>query len=390
MDRRPVAILSPAGENAISSNKKRSMHEHLLYQIAVTLLPNVGAITAKNLIGYCGSAKAVFSASKKALLRIPGVGPRIVESIGRRQVLGQAERELRFVEESGIQAFSYFDDGYPRRLRPYPDCPVLLYYRGAADLNANRTVAIVGTRKPTAQGTAVCEALVEQLQPYEVLLVSGLAFGIDAAAHRRSLEAGIPTVGVLGHGLRSVYPAQHRQLAEKMTAAGGLLTEFTSNTGPEREHFPMRNRIIAGLCDALIVVETGAKGGSMISALFANDYHKDVFAVPGRIRDLKSAGCNQLIKSHKAHLLENIEDLAYVMRWEKADECRPGVQTQLFAELDDAEKLIVTLLDKSTEVSIDDLTYQTKLSNSEMAALLLSLEFKGVIRSLPGKRYLLA
>ncbi|MEL6863796.1 MAG: DNA-processing protein DprA [Bacteroidota bacterium] len=364
------------------------MKEDLLYKIAITRIEKVGVITAKNLVSYCGGARAVFESTKKALVKIPGIGPQIANSILRQQALIEAERELDFIESHQIQALFFLDEDYPKRLKQFHDCPIMLYYRGHADLNHPRVVAIVGTRKPSEYGKKVCRELIESLLPYQALVISGLAYGIDILAHRKCLEWEIPTVGVLGHGLQLVYPGAHRSTAQKMVAQGGLLTEFGSDQGPEREHFPMRNRIIAGLCDALVVVETGRKGGSMISAEMAYQYHKDVFAFPGRTIDQNSKGSNQLIKSHKAALIESGRDIAFVMRWEELDQ-QKTIQKQFFVDLAPEEQQIVNLLLEKKVASIDQLSGAFQLSASQLAALLLQLEFKGVLRSLPGQRYTL-
>ena len=363
--------------------------EDLLYKIGITLIPNVGPVTTRNLVSYCGGVKAVFESRKRELMKIPGIGPMIADNVTRQDVLGKAERELRFIEDNGIQAFFYLDEGYPGRLRHFPDSPAMLYYKGTANLNAERIVAVVGTRRPSVHGIHTCEELVEGLQPYGALIISGLAYGIDITAHRKCLSLDIPTIGVLGHGLQQIYPPQHRAVAKAMIQKGGLLSEYPSHTLPDREHFPMRNRIIAGLCDALIVVETKRRGGSMISAHMANDYNKDVFAVPGRIKDQFSEGCNHLIKTHKAALIESAADIAYLLRWDEA--ATPGaIQKQLFVELTEAEKIVVDLLNQYEGIDIDHLTNTLQVANSEMASLLLELEFKGVVRALPGKRYVLA
>ncbi len=376
---------------SVASSKIERLNQtmdELLYKIAITRIPLVGAVTAKNLISYCGGVEGVFAAPKRELLKVPGVGPRIADSVLQRDYLREAEIEWQFIEKNGVQPIFYLDTAYPERLRHYPDSPVMLYYKGNAELNATRTVAIVGTRQPTPQGIAFCEELVEHLKPYNTLIISGLAYGIDIAAHRACVAQRVPTLGVLGHGLRTIYPPSHRSIAEKMTACGGLLTEYVSDTKPDKEHFPMRNRIIAGLCDVLVVVETAIRGGSMITAHIANEYNKDVFAVPGRINDPYAQGCNRLIKTHKALLLESAADVAYIMRWEEMDSQR-NIQQQLFVELTEAEKIIVNLLRQMPEAGIDKLIIETRMSGSEMAAHLLNLEFKGVIRPLPGKRYAL-
>jgi len=361
--------------------------DDLLYQIALTQAPLVGAVTARNLVSYCGSARGVFQASKKELLKIPGIGERTVQAILQKDYFEAAEAEIRFIERHNIQPLFYLDKNYPERLRHFPDSPVMLYCKGDVDLNAPRTVGIVGTRQPTVHGISVCEELVESLADYQVLIVSGLALGIDATAHRKSLETGQPTLGVLGHGLSQIYPYRHKQLAGQMIEqGGGILSELGHQSGPEREHFPMRNRIIAGISDAVVVVESGISGGSIITAKMANGYNKDVFAVPGRLNDKMSLGCNHLIKTNQAHLLESVADLAYIMRWEESSQGR-NIQPQLFVELSEQEQLIVNLLHERSELGIDALTFEAGIAHSEMASLLLNLEFKGVIRSLPGKRY---
>lgn len=365
------------------------MKEDQLYKIAITKVDKVGPVTTRNLISYCGGVKEVFYTKKKDLLKIPGVGEQTAENLLRHDVLKKAETELRFVSDHKINLLFYLDREYPQRLKPFHDSPVLLYFKGNTDLNAARVVSIVGTRTPTTHGRSVCEDIVQGLQPYNVIIASGLAYGVDILAHQKCLELKIPTIGVLGHGLSQIYPANHKKVAGQMTANGGVLTEFSSEVSIEREHFPMRNRIIAGMCDALVVVETARKGGSMISAQIADNYGKDVFAVPGRLKDKFSQGCNHLIKTHKASLIESAEDIAYIMRWNKKSNERV-VQKNLFVELSEKEKQIVELLQNSEDLSIDKLSEKTRLNSGKMAELMLDLEFKGIVKTLPGKRYILA
>lgn len=364
------------------------MTDDIYYKIAITKIPKVGSILSKNLIGYCGGAKAVFQTKKRDLIKIPGIGPSIADSIlsGKGQEI--ADKECSYLDKNDVKTLYYLDANYPQRLKNYHDCPIVLYYKGNVDINQSRIIAIVGTRKPTVHGKKRCEEIVEGLKEYNALIISGLAYGIDITAHKKCVELGVPTIGVMGHGLSSIYPSEHQRIAQKMAENGGLLTEFTHAQTPEREFFPMRNRIIAGMCDALVVVETASKGGSMISAHMANDYSKDVFAIPGRLSDEMSAGCNHLIKTHKAALLEKVEDIAYVLRWDEPEK-KGGIQQSIFIELNEKEKQIVGLLKEEDNLGIDRLCFETKINSGEMASLLLDLEFKGLIKTKPGKRFVL-
>ena len=360
----------------------------LLYKIAVTKIPKAGPVLVRQIVACCGGVKEVFDTPKKELLRIPGVGKKITEFILNKTALKEGEKELEFIEKNEIKPLFYLDKDFPQRLIHYNDAPLMLYYKGSLNLNHPRTVGIVGTRKPSEQGKVICEELVEGLKEYDAAIISGLAYGIDITAHRKCIDLDIPTIGCLGHGLHMIYPSAHKKTARNMLSNGGLLTEFTSNEKPDAPHFPMRNRIIAGLSDALIVVETARKGGSMISAEMANTYNKDVFAVPGRLKDPDSQGCNLLIKSHKAQLIESAKDIAYIMRWNKGTSPK-NQQKQLFVDLNPFEKKIIEALEIKESESIDALSYETGFTQSELAGFLLNLEFKGMVRSLPGKRYML-
>lgn len=364
------------------------MKNDLLYKIAITKVPKVGPITTKNLVSYCGGAQAVFEARPKELLKIPGIGKMVLENLRHPNIFEEAEKELEFIEKNDVQCLFYTDEKYPQRLKHFNDSPALLYFKGNAELNHHRIISIIGTRKPSPHGKTICEELVEELATYNVLIISGLAYGIDVTAHKKSVSLNIPTVGVLGHGLNMMYPAEHQRVAQSMIDNGGILTEYTHRKGPDREHFPMRNRIVAGMCDALIVVETKQKGGSMITADLANGYNKDVFAIPGRARDKKFGGCNLLIKNHKALLIESADDVVNIMRWEQVEKSK-NIQKQLFVELSDQEKSVIDILKNENEVSIDKLSYASKLQPSIISSLLLELEFKGLVKTLPGKRYML-
>lgn len=366
------------------------MADSLLHQIALTLLPQVGPVTAKTLVSYCGSAEAVFGATRRELLKIPGIGPAAADLVRAAETLTAAENELVFLEKHAVSALFYTDERYPARLRLLHDGPALLYFKGSSAglLNAARIVAIVGTRQPTEYGRAVCEEFVEGLQTYDAVVVSGLAYGIDITAHRKACSLGVPNIGVLGHGLGSIYPSHHRPTALKMLENGGLLSEYVHDAKPDRDHFPMRNRIIAGLCDALLVVETASAGGSMISAEFAGQYAREAFAVPGRTTDAKSAGCNLLLKTERAKLAETATDLASALGWAEPGADRP-LQTQLPLDLSPAETAVVGIVRERPEIAIDELVAAAGLPSGELAAAVLGLEFKGVVRTLPGKRYVL-
>jgi DNA processing protein len=262
-----------------------------LHKIALTFIKSIGPVTAKNLLAYCGSAENVFSASKKQLLQIPGVGVKTIDAIRGTDALVRAQQELDFVEKHEIEVLFFSDEKYPKRLKNCIDSPLLLYFKGTADLNHQRIISIVGTRNATAYGKNLCKQLCEVLSPYNVLIVSGLAYGIDVTTHKECIASNIPTVGVLGHGLDRLYPKIHKSISQKMVFNGGLLTEFPILTNPDRQNFPQRNRIIAGIADATIVVEASIKGGALITAEIANSYNKDVYAFPGRTNDVFSEGC---------------------------------------------------------------------------------------------------
>jgi DNA processing protein len=358
----------------------------LKYQIGLTLIPGVGDVNGKKLISYCGNAEAVFKEKKKALLKIPGIGDSTVNSIISQSVLSRAEEEIGFIEKYKIKTLFFTDQDYPKRLKHCIDSPLLLYYKGNADLNSEKIIGLVGTRRATDYGKELCAKIIEDLSYLKVIVVSGLAYGIDAKAHQTALQNELETIGVLAHGLDRIYPPSHKSMAEKMVKSGGLLTDFMSKTNPDRENFPKRNRIIAGLTDALVVVESAIKGGALITANIANSYNRDVFAVPGKVTDKFSEGCNFLIKTNKAALIQSAKDIEYIMQWEQKSQ-KSVFQHKLFEELSPEEELIVKILQENLEVSVDYIVLQSQLSNSKIAAILLNLEFKGMVKSLPGKMY---
>lgn len=361
-----------------------------LHKIALTFIKSIGPVNAKNLLAYCGSAEAVFSASKKQLLQIPGIGEKTVEAILNTDALKRAEEELRFVEKHGIEVLFFSDENYPKRLKNCFDSPILLYFKGKADLNHPRIISIVGTRNATEYGKNLCKQLCEILSSYNVLVVSGLAYGIDVTAHKECIAHDIATVGVLGHGLDRLYPQIHKTVSQKMVLNGGLLSEFPTLTNPDRQNFPQRNRIIAGIADATIVVEASIKGGALITAEIANSYNKDVYAFPGRTNDVFSEGCNFLIKTNRAGLINNANDLIYYLGWDnEVKEKKKQAQTSLQLNLTANEQKVIDAL-QNGQLSIDELCIAINLQQSKLAIVILTLEMQGIIVSLPGKVYKLA
>ena len=362
------------------------MTNDLLYQIALTLVPNIGDVHAKALINIYGDAHSIFKAKKKELEAIEGIGIVRAKSIKDFIYFTSSEAEIQFIEKYKITPLFITHKNYPQRLLNCYDSPALLYYRGNADLNTSKIISFVGTRNNSEYGKAVCEKLIEDLTEHNIFVTSGLAFGIDTIAHKAALKNNLPTVGVLAHGLDRIYPTQNKALAKQMTEQGGLLTEFISNTNPDKQNFPKRNRIVAGMCDALIVIESGKKGGSLITAELANGYNKDVFAIPGKTTDTRSEGCNYIIKQNKASLITSAADLVELMNWAPKEKARKK-QRELFIELTPDEKIITGILQQQESIQIDELYFKSGLSSSAVAQALLMLEMQNVVLSLPGKVY---
>lgn len=363
----------------------------LLHQLALTFIKNIGPVVSRSLLHHYGNAEQVFKVSKEKLLHVPGIGEKRLGGIDLAAALFRAEEELQFIEKNGIDVIFYTDANYPKRLKNCIDAPILLYAKGNMNLNPPHVISIVGTRNATDYGKQLCRQLVEELQQYKTLIVSGLAHGIDVTAHKESLKQNMPTVGVLGHGLDRMYPAQNRSIADKMQEHGGILTEFPSGTVPDRENFPQRNRIVAGMADATVVIEASIKGGALITAEIANSYNRDVFAFPGRVGDEYSEGCNFLIRNNKAALLTCAADLAYSLGWENIDESKP-VKEQLSLPMDMSadERIIFDIIQQhNAPLAIDDLTIKTNMPMSQLAMNLLNMELQGFIRSMPGKTYCL-
>lgn len=363
------------------------MASERFYQLALTLVPQIGDVHAKILVEHFGSASAIFKARRDTLEKVEGIGTVRAAAIRGFTAFDAVEKELKFIEQYRIQTFFIGDKAYPQRLLHCYDPPTLLFYKGTADLNAPRMIAIVGTRSNTEYGKKFTEKLVADLAEWKVTVVSGLAYGIDAYAHKAALKSGMPTIGVVGHGLDTLYPPGHSGLARDMIKNGGILSEFFSGTEADKHHFPLRNRIVAGITDATVVVETLIEGGSMITAKMADAYNRDVFAVPGRTSDMKSSGTNFLIQNNKAMLLTEAADIVRLMGWEENAKGKTQKQKALFIELTEEEKKVLAILEEKGTTGIDEINLRSGLSSSTVAAALLNLELNHLIAALPGKRY---
>jgi DNA processing protein len=361
-------------------------NEELFYRIALTFVDGIGSKTARQLLEHFGNATDIFRASLKELKHTEGVGEIKARNFKLPEILSHAEKELGFIQKNGVKTL-LINKNYPTRLSTCSDAPTILYYKGEAELDKKRVVAIVGTRKNTDYGCRICEELVEGLRDLEdIIVISGLALGIDAIAHKKCIQAGIPTVGVLGHGLDRIYPATHNALARQMVANGGILTEFASGTLPEKSNFPMRNRVVAGLSDVTVVVESSSTGGALITARMASGYNREVAAYPGRITDARSAGCNELIRTNVAAMITKARELVELMNWDATSRKKP-VQRQLFINLSPEEEKIYQILQAKEQLHTDELQFETGLPVSMLAATLLQMEMQGLIKTLPGKNY---
>lgn len=365
------------------------MSDEQVCNVALGLTSGVGSVLTRQLISYCGSATGVFRSTKSKLMKIPGIGPKTAGSLLNKENLLAAEAECRLAQQEGVTLLFYTDAAYPNRLRSVEDAPTLLYTKGNADWNAQKSVAIVGTRKATAYGKQTTEEIIAELSRYPSLfIISGLAYGIDIAAHKAALKFGVPTVGVMASGIDIIYPASHQSTAIQMLERGGLITEYSMGTKPDAPHFPARNRIIAALADVVIVVEAAVTGGALITAELANGYNRDVFAVPGNLGNKYSEGCNRLIRNHKASIFTGIHDLEYLMNWQENAPVS-AKPTMVLPDLSAEEKQVVTLLASHKEMLMDELSWQAQLPIGQLASLLLNLELQGVVKALPGKKFTL-
>ncbi len=374
-----------------SSNLQiKFMDQERLSFLALHNTSGIGDYLLKQLVSYCGSADQVFKTPKGKLLKIPGIGEVTAESIRNGKSFEKAEKEIAKAEKSNTEILFYTDKKYPQRLRQIEDAPSLLYFQGNANLNHPKMVAIVGTRQATSYGKEIVEQIVKDLVPHRPLIISGLAYGIDIQAHKQALKNDLQTIGVMGSGMDVIYPSAHKDTAKKMLEQGGLLTENSFGTKPDAHNFPARNRIIAGLCDAVVVVEAAEKGGALITAEIANTYNKDVFAVPGSIGETYSEGCNKLIRTNKANLFSSVKDLEYIMNWslENPETKKTKPSSIDLSQFETDEQTVIKILQqKNAPVMIDELTIKTSLSPSLLASILLTLEFKNRVKALPGKMF---
>ncbi len=362
----------------------------LLYQLSLCDVPNIGPVHAKILAEHFDSALEIFRAKYAVLEGIEGIGQIRAASIKKFKEFNKAEKEIAFIERYGIVPLYIRDNNYPRRLLNCYDPPALLFFKGNTDLNAKKIVSIVGTRNNSEYGRLTTERLVKQLAANGVTVISGLAYGIDAIAHKSAIKYGTPTIGVMGHGLDIIYPDQNTGLAREMLKQGGLLTEFRSLTRPDKHNFPSRNRIVAGISDATVVIESGIKGGSMITAEIAFGYNREIFAVPGRVTDHKSIGCNHLVRNNKALLLSEPQQLIEMMGWQSEKQVTRHEPAELLSEgLEEPEKKIIEILRGREAMAVDELHLSLGIGGSVLAAALLNLEMLNLTKALPGKRYML-
>ena len=359
----------------------------LYHTLALMQVEGVGDVIAKKLIQNCGNAIEVFASKKSQLQKIDGIGSVIIKNLQDKSVFAKAEAELQFIAQENISTTYFQDNNYPERLKNCYDSPVLLFKAGNIDLENQRIISIVGTRQITTYGMEFTKKLIEEISPLNPIIVSGFAYGVDIYAHQMAMDCGLQTIGVLAHGLNQIYPKTHKKYMAKMEQNGGFLTEFWSTSNPDKENFIKRNRIVAGISEATIVIESAERGGSLVTANLANDYNRDVFAVPGRTSDKYSQGCNNLIKTQRANLLTSAADLVYILNWELQRESQKAVQKQLFVTLTDEEQIIYDYLQKTGKEMMDIIALECDFPIYRISSILLNMELKGVIRPLPGKMF---
>lgn len=359
----------------------------LLYALALQHVPNIGDIIAKRLIAHCGSPEAVLKEKKQNLLKIDGIGTITLNHLFESNHIEAAEKEIDFIKTNAIKVSYFKDDSYPEKLKHCIDSPILLFETGHINLKQQHIISIVGTRKITTSGVAFCESLIETLLPYNPIIISGFAYGTDITAHKSAIKNNLQTIGCLAHGLNQIYPKVHKKYMVDVEKHGGFFTDFWSSDKFDRNNFLKRNRIIAGLSEATIVIESAEKGGSLVTADIASSYNRDVFAVPGRTTDSQSMGCNNLIKHQKAHMLTTPLDVPYILNWQLEEKEKPTIQKQLFVELDTTEKTIYNYLKENQKQQLDSIAIHCNMPIFKVSSTLLNMELKGVIRPLPGKLF---
>ncbi|WP_026725605.1 DNA-processing protein DprA [Flavobacterium sasangense] len=359
----------------------------LYHTLALMQVEGVGDVIAKKLLQHCGNAVEVFASKKSQLQKIDGIGSVVIKNLQDKSVFAKAEAELQFLAQENISTTYFQEENYPERLKHCYDSPVLLFQVGNIDLQNQRIISIVGTRQITTYGMEFTKKLIEEISPLNPIIVSGFAYGVDIFAHQMAMDCGLQTIGVLAHGLNQIYPKTHKKYMAKMEQNGGFLTEFWSTSNPDKENFIKRNRIVAGISEATIVIESAERGGSLVTANLANDYNRDVFAVPGRTTDKYSQGCNNLIKTQRANLLTSAADLVYILNWELQRESQKVVQKQLFVTLTDEEQIIYDYLQKTGKEMMDIIALECDFPIYRISSILLNMELKGVIRPLPGKMF---
>jgi DNA protecting protein DprA len=360
--------------------------QDLFYLLALLKVDGVGDIMAKKLLTHCGSAEAIFNTKINQIAAIDGVGTVLLRNLKDKSVFEKANQEIEFIKSNNIKVSFFLDENYPERLKHCIDSPVLIFSSGNINLKGKKIISIVGTRQITGYGTEFCRKLIEDIAPLNPVIVSGFAYGVDIAAHQLAMEYNLQTIGVLAHGLNQIYPKSHKKYVAKIEENGGFITEFWSSSNPDKENFVRRNRIVAGMTEATIVIESADRGGSLITANLANDYNRDVFAVPGRVSDKYSQGCNNLIKTQKANVLTSAADLIYILNWDIENKAKP-VQKQLFVELEPEEQKLYDFLLKNGKELLDTIALKCDFPIYKISGMLLNMELKGVIRPLPGKLF---
>lgn len=357
--------------------------EEIKYTIALFFTKGIGLHSAKKLINAFGSAESVFEARNFDIIRVSGISSGVLKNFPSKEALDRAEGELSFIKQNNIKFLRFDSVEYPFLLKQLYDSPLYIMLKGDVDLGADRFISIVGTRNMTNYGRRFCEELIENIAPYNPTIVSGLAYGVDVTAHKTAVKYNLQNIAVVAHGLDQIYPKSHYNIAKQIQAKGALLSEFTSGAIPDRENFPQRNRIIAGLSKTTIVIEAAKKGGALITAELANDYNRDVYALPGRVDDMFSEGCNNLIKDNKAILLNSSSEIIDYLGWDK-DSSGTMVQKSLFIETSTEEDLVLQNINGDS-VALDDLSFKSEIPVYKLVSILLNLELKGLVRPLPGK-----